>query len=165
MRFRTTNEVSQITGATLRELQWWDETKVVMATRQDSHMRLYDDTDVLKVLLVTELRHKGLSLQKTRRVLKETTKRFYTPYPLEIYVLTDTEAKIISVAHDTAAVIARFKQSRRPLILVSLGEWAQKLNGQHPEARRAKRDRGLPSFTNQRSNGVAERHQTQSGRF
>src|ERR1022692_1615962 len=63
------SDVSRICGVSLRQLQWWDERKVV-SPKQDGHRRVYQQQEVVEVSVVAELRRKGFSLQKIRRVLK-----------------------------------------------------------------------------------------------
>ena len=53
----------------LRQLQWWDE-KHVVSPRHQGHRRMYNPTEVLEVTVIAELRRKGFSLQKLRRVLR-----------------------------------------------------------------------------------------------
>src|SRR5690242_21692882 len=65
----TSNEVARISGVSLRQLQWWDERKVV-SPRQDGHKRVYMPEEVVEISVIAELRRKGFSLQKIRRVLK-----------------------------------------------------------------------------------------------
>ena len=65
----TSTDVSSITGVSLRQLQWWDEKKVV-SPRQEGHRRLYLTEEVLEISVIAELRRKGFSLQKIRRVLR-----------------------------------------------------------------------------------------------
>jgi DNA-binding transcriptional MerR regulator len=63
------SDVSQMAGVSLRQLQWWDERKLVTPRKKD-HRRLYTPQQVLEILTAGELRRKGLSLQKIRRVLR-----------------------------------------------------------------------------------------------
>jgi len=63
------SDVSQMAGVTLRQLQWWDERKIVSPRKQD-HRRLYSPRQVLEILAAGELRRKGLSLQKIRRLVR-----------------------------------------------------------------------------------------------
>src|SRR5271167_4671270 len=74
----TSGEVARIAGVSLRQLQWWDERNVV-SPRQEGHRRVYLPHEVVEVSVIAELRAKGFSLQKIRRVVrflqKETGKR------------------------------------------------------------------------------------------
>src|SRR5579871_1120704 len=65
----TSTEVARICDVSLRQLQWWDERSVV-SPRQDGHKRVYLPQEVLEVSVIAELRRKGFSLQKIRRVLR-----------------------------------------------------------------------------------------------
>src|SRR5437899_10825208 len=63
------SDVARISGVSLRQLQWWDEQHVV-SPRHEGHKRVYLPNEVIEVTVIAELRPKGLSLQKTRRVLR-----------------------------------------------------------------------------------------------
>src|SRR6266446_1624533 len=65
----TSNDVARISGVSLRQLQWWDERNVV-SPRQDGHKRIYLPEEVVEISVIAELRRKGFSLQKIRRVLR-----------------------------------------------------------------------------------------------
>src|SRR3954447_6782733 len=65
----TSGEVARIAGVSLRQLQWWDERNVV-SPRQEGHRREYLPQAVVAVSAIVELRRKGFSLQKIRRVLR-----------------------------------------------------------------------------------------------
>ena len=69
MRTFASSDVSRIAQVSLRQLQWWDERKVV-SPRQDGHKRVYMPEEVVEISVIAELRRKGFSLQKIRRVLK-----------------------------------------------------------------------------------------------
>src|SRR5678815_1931634 len=63
------SDVARISGVSLRQLQWWDEQSVV-SPRHDGHKRVYLPNEVIEVTVIAELRRKGFSLQKIRRVLR-----------------------------------------------------------------------------------------------
>src|SRR5438094_10346852 len=65
----TSSDVARICGVSLRQLQWWDERSVV-SPRQDGHKRIYMTEEVVEISVIAELRRKGFSLQKIRRVLR-----------------------------------------------------------------------------------------------
>ncbi len=52
----TTLEVSERTGATLRQLQWLDETKVVRAARPNGRRRNYSLDQLKQVQRIMEIR-------------------------------------------------------------------------------------------------------------
>src|SRR5437870_12955215 len=89
----TSGEVAHISGVSLRQLQWWDERNVV-SPRQTGHRRVYLPEEVVEVSVIAELRRKGFSLQKIRRVLrflqKEMGKRLSEAVgDSEVHLLTD----------------------------------------------------------------------------
>src|ERR1019366_8095974 len=63
------SDVARICGVSLRQLQWWDERNVV-SPRQDGHKRIYRAGEGVELAVIAELRRKGFSLQKIRRVLR-----------------------------------------------------------------------------------------------
>src|SRR5437879_189423 len=68
-RTYSSSEVSEVAGVSLRQLQWWDERKVV-SPRHEGHRRVYFPAEVIEITVIAELRRKGFSLQKIRRVLR-----------------------------------------------------------------------------------------------
>src|SRR5258707_14471103 len=68
-RTYSSSEVSDVAGVSLRQLQWWDERKVV-SPRHEGHRRVYYPAEVIEITVIAELRRKGFSLQKIRRVLR-----------------------------------------------------------------------------------------------
>src|SRR5215469_9229540 len=87
-------DVARICGVSLRQLQWWDERNVV-SPRQDGHKRIYAREEVVEISVIAELRRKGFSLQKIRRVLrflqKEMGKRLNDALASssDVHLLTD----------------------------------------------------------------------------
>ena len=61
----TSREVMALTGITLRQLQWWDERRIVVPARE-GHRRLYSNEDLAEVAVICELRGRGFSLQRVR---------------------------------------------------------------------------------------------------
>ena len=53
----------------LRQLQWWDERKVV-SPRHEGISEFICPEEVIEITVIAELRRKGFSLQKIRRVLR-----------------------------------------------------------------------------------------------
>ena len=127
----TSSEVSRISGVSLRQLQWWDERKVV-SPRQDGHKRVYIPEEVVEVSVIAELRRKGFSLQKIRRVLKylqkEMGKRLSEALAsdAEIHLLTD--GKSIFLEENSDRVIDLMKNARQPMFLVCVTDQVRRLS-------------------------------------
>jgi MerR HTH family regulatory protein len=61
----TTRELVERTQITGRQLQWWEEHRVI-ACRREGRRRVFDDAQALAALVIRELRRKGISLQRIR---------------------------------------------------------------------------------------------------
>ena len=66
VRFRTA-EVAKLAEVSLRQLQLWEERRVAIASRS-GRVRLYTASQALFVIVVAELRRRGLSFQRLRRL-------------------------------------------------------------------------------------------------
>ncbi len=126
----TSNEVSRISGVSLRQLQWWDEKNVV-SPRHDGHRRVYSAVEVVEVTVIAELRRKGFSLQKIRRVLrylqKEMGKRLADAVAgdAEVHLLTDGKSIYLEDSHDR--IIDILKNARQPMFLVCVTDQVRRL--------------------------------------
>ena len=67
-RWYTTAEVNQITGATLRQLQWWDEKGVLRASRGDG-LRRYTFRQVRDADKLRRLSRAGIPPRKAKRYM------------------------------------------------------------------------------------------------
>jgi DNA-binding transcriptional MerR regulator len=124
------SEVARICGVSLRQLQWWDERNVV-SPRQDGHKRIYMPEEVVEISVIAELRRKGFSLQKIRRVLrflqKDMGKRLNDALQAssEVHLLTD--GKSIYLEDAPNRIIDLMKNARQPMFLVSVTDQAKRL--------------------------------------
>jgi DNA-binding transcriptional MerR regulator len=117
----TSGDVAQIAGVSLRQLQWWDERNVV-SPRQEGHRRVYLSQEVVEVSVIAELRRKGFSLQKIRRVLrflqKEMGKRLSDAVANESDIHLITDGKNIYLEDQPDRVIDVLKNAKQPMFLV-----------------------------------------------
>ena len=126
----SSNDVSRICGISLRQLQWWDERKVV-SPRQDGHKRIYMTEEVVEISLIAELRRKNFSLQKIRRVLrflqKDTGKRLSEALSSssDIHLLTD--GKSIYLEEAPNRIVDLLKSARQAMFLVCITDQARRL--------------------------------------
>jgi DNA-binding transcriptional MerR regulator len=125
------SEVARICGVSLRQLQWWDERNVV-SPRQDGHKRMYLPEEVLEISVIAELRRKGFSLQKIRRVLrflqKDMGKRLSEALTSssDIHLLTD--GKSIYLEDTPSRIIDLLKNARQPMFLVCVTDQVKHLS-------------------------------------
>ncbi len=143
-------DVARLANVSLRQLQWWDEQKVV-SPRHEGHRRVYSPSEVVEITVIAELRRKGFSLQKIRRVLrflqKEMGKRVAGLFSsgAQMHLLTD--GKHIYLEESETSVIDVLKAAKQPMFLVCVSDQVKRLTVAQrkpakaetaPAARRAK---------------------------
>ncbi len=135
----TSTDVSTITGVSLRQLQWWDEKKVV-SPRQEGHRRLYLTEEVLEISVIAELRRKGFSLQKIRRVLRFLQKNIGKRLAEVIDVRSDlhliTDGKNIYLEDNSNSIIDILKNARQPMFLVCVSDQVRRIQATLPPTRK-----------------------------
>ncbi|HWE53758.1 MAG TPA: MerR family transcriptional regulator [Bryobacteraceae bacterium] len=126
----TSGDVSRMTGVSLRQLQWWDERNVV-SPRQEGHRRVYLAHEVVEVSVIAELRAKGFSLQKIRRVLrylqKETGKRLSDAVASDGDIHLITDGKNIYLEDQPDRVIDVLKNAKQPMFLVCVTDQLRRI--------------------------------------
>ena len=124
------SDVARICGVSLRQLQWWDERSVV-SPRQDGHKRIYMAEEVVEISVIAELRRKGFSLQKIRRVLrflqKDMGKRLTEALAgfADVHLLTDGKSIFLEEAPDR--IIDLLKNASQPMFLVCVTDQVRRL--------------------------------------
>jgi DNA-binding transcriptional MerR regulator len=130
-RTYASSEVARIAQVSLRQLQWWDERKVV-SPRHASHKRIYLREEVVEITVIAELRRKGFSLQKIRRVLrffqKEMDKRLADVLAAESDLHLVTDGKSIYLEASPDRIIDILKNARQPMFLVCVTDQVKRLN-------------------------------------
>lgn len=126
----SSGDVARIAKVSLRQLQWWDEKNVV-SPRHHGHRRLYSPSDVLEITVIAELRRKGFSLQKLRRVLRYLQRDMGRRLSdvlngsSDLHLLTD--GKTIYLEDRRERVIDILKNARQPMFLVCISDHARRL--------------------------------------
>jgi DNA-binding transcriptional MerR regulator len=124
------SEVARICGVSLRQLQWWDERKVV-SPRQHGHRRIYLPEEVVEISVIAELRRKGFSLQKIRRVMRflqrDMGRRLSEALASSSDVHLLTDGKSIYLEDAPSRIIDLLKGARQPMFLVCVTDQAKRL--------------------------------------
>jgi DNA-binding transcriptional MerR regulator len=126
----TSSQVVELTGITLRQLQWWDERGMVVPLRQ-GHRRLYSLEDLAEIAVICELRQRGLSLQRVRKVMAflqcELGKRLCesTSANSQVHLLTD--GKNIFIRNSPESIVDVLRNSRQPILAVCLSDTVQRV--------------------------------------
>jgi DNA-binding transcriptional MerR regulator len=144
----TSNEVIRLTGITARQLQWWDERGLVVPSRQGRN-RLYSSDDLAEIAVLSELRRKGFSLQRVRKIMRfiqrELGKRLVETVTRgsEFHLLTD--GRQIYLEDSANEIIDILKNARQPIMSICLSDAVKEIHaeisaadgGDTPAARRS----------------------------
>lgn len=115
-------ELARVAAVSARQLQWWDEQKIVSPEHRWNR-RLYSAEDALLILIIADLRRKGCSLQQLRALFSSHALRLRRA--LDSYELTEqlylvTDGKSFSLEADLSDTIKVVEQSAAGLWLVSI---------------------------------------------
>jgi DNA-binding transcriptional MerR regulator len=138
----TSADVIELTGITARQLQWWDERKIVVPKRHGRN-RAYSLDDLAEVAVICELRRKGFSLQRVRQVMRylqrELGKRLIETVTSgsEYHLLTD--GKRIYLENSERQIVDLLKNSRQPLLSICLTDAVQEVRAEVHKRRALRR--------------------------
>ena len=112
-------------------MQWWDERKVV-SPRHEGHRRVYFPAEVIEITVIAELRRKGFSLQKIRRVLRflqrEMGKRLNEVTGASAQLASGDRRQVdLSSKISRHRIIDILKNARQPMFLVCVTDQARRL--------------------------------------
>lgn len=119
----STQDVLRLTGVTARQLQWWDERRVVVAERE-GRRRTYTTANLVEILVIEQLRQRHISLQQVRRALRflrgELGARLadLVTGEAEHHLLLD--GKRIYLETDSSQIIDLLRNTRQPMLLICL---------------------------------------------
>src|SRR3954465_1141974 len=129
----TSNEVVELTGITPRQLQWWDERGIVRPERE-GHRRLYSMDDVAEVAVIVELRDKGFSLQRVRKVMRflqrELGKRLVETVSGESDYHLLSDGKTIYLEHSAKDIVDLLKNARQPMLAIGLSDAVRQVHAE-----------------------------------
>jgi DNA-binding transcriptional MerR regulator len=120
----TSSQVSERTGLTPRQLQWWDEQGIVAPARE-GHRRLYSPKDLAELAVLCDLRNRGFSLQRIRKMLALLRREFghrladLASRGPELHLLTDGDS--IFLCDSERGVIDLLRNTQQPLLAICLG--------------------------------------------
>lgn len=135
----TSKEAVALTGITPRQLQWWDEGGIVVPARV-GHSRLYSLDDMAELAVIAELRRKGFSLQRVRKVMRflqrELGKRLSETVrgSSEYHLLTD--GRNIFLENSARQVVDVLKNARQPMLSICLSDAVRQIRADVREHRR-----------------------------
>src|SRR6266853_1801542 len=121
----TSRDIIRLTGITARQLQWWDERGIVVPSRQ-GHRRIYSFEDLTEVAVICELRSKGFSLQRMRKVVrflqKEFSKRLAETVAASSSYHLLTDGRTLYLETSPQQIVDILKNSRQPMFAICLSD-------------------------------------------
>jgi DNA-binding transcriptional MerR regulator len=124
------HEVVQLTGITARQLQWWDEQGIVVPARQ-GHCRLYSQADLTEVAVICQLRKKGFSLQRVRKIMRLLQNSFGTRLAETVngkssyHLLTDGERVYLETS--PRQIVDILKNAQQPILAVGISDEVRRI--------------------------------------
>ena len=129
----TSKQVVALTGITPRQLQWWDERGLVVPAREGRN-RIYSMDDLAEVAVLCQLRKKGFSLQRVRKIMRylqrELGKRLVETVTAgsDYHLLTDGQR--IYLENSASQVIDILKNARQPILSVCLSDAVREIHAE-----------------------------------
>jgi DNA-binding transcriptional MerR regulator len=129
----TSRDVVSLTGITLRQLQWWDERRIVVPARE-GRRRKYSMEDLAEVAVICELRHRGFSLQRVRKVMRFLQREFgkrlaeTVTGASEYHLLTD--GKTLYLETSPRQIVDILKNARQPMLTICLSDTVRQVRAE-----------------------------------
>jgi DNA-binding transcriptional MerR regulator len=126
----TSREVVQLTGISARQLQWWDERGIVVPARQ-GRRRLYSLEDLSEVAVICELRERGFSLQRVRKVVRFLQREFgkrlaeTVSGSSDYHLLTDGHSLYLETS--AQQIVDILKNARQPMLAICLSDTVRRV--------------------------------------
>jgi DNA-binding transcriptional MerR regulator len=111
-------------------LQWWDEQGIVVPARE-GHCRLYSQADLTEVAVICQLRKKGFSLQRVRKVMRLLQKNFGTRLAETVsgksdnHLLTDGERVYLETS--PRQIVDILKNAQQPILAVCISDEVRRI--------------------------------------
>lgn len=120
----TSSQVSERTGLTPRQLQWWDEQGIVIPARKGHH-RVYSSKDLAELAVLSDLRRRGFSLQRIRKMISLLRREFghrladLASPGSGLHLLTDGDS--VFLCDSERGVIDLLRNTQQPLLAICIG--------------------------------------------
>ena len=129
----TSCEVVKLTGITPRQLQWWDERGIVVPAR-DGRRRLYSLEDLSEIAVICELRERGFSLQRMRKVVRFLQHEFGERLAETVCAGSDhhllTDGTHLYLETSPQQIVDILKNARQPMLAVCLSDTVRRVRAE-----------------------------------
>lgn len=138
----TSREVVELTGITLRQLQWWDERGIVVPARA-GRRRLYSLEDLSEIAVICELRERGFSLQRMRKVVRFLQHEFGKRLAETVSAGSDyhllTDGTHLYLETSPQQIVDILKNARQPMLAVCLSDAVRRVRAEISGGRKQKK--------------------------
>ena len=119
-----------MTGISARQLQWWDERGLVVPAR-DGRRRLYSIEDLSEVAVICELRQRGFSLQRVRKVVRFLKREFGKRLAETVSGVSDyhllTDGTTLYLETSPQQIVDILENARQPMLAICLSDTVRRL--------------------------------------
>lgn len=126
----STGDVLGLTGVSARQLQWWDEKRIVVPAREGRN-RIYSTADLVEILVIEELRRRRISLQQVRRVLRFLRSEVHARLADMVQDSRDhhllLDGKHVYLESDSRQIIDLMRNTNQPMLLICLTDTMKRL--------------------------------------
>jgi len=129
----TTNEVIALTGLTGRQLQWWDERGLITPEHQ-GHRRIYSWDQLVTAAVIRQLRRRGFSLQRVRKVVGFLEREFGTSLAATVRAASEyhllTDGIHLYLRTSARQVVDLIKNSSQPMFDICLSDEVRRVRAE-----------------------------------
>ncbi|MFZ0563071.1 MAG: MerR family transcriptional regulator [Terriglobales bacterium] len=150
----TSNDVIALTGITARQLQWWDERGIVTPARE-GHRRVYNWDDLLTAAVICQLRRRGFSLQRMRKVIRFLQLEFGTSLAATVRASSEyhllTDGTHLYLRTSARQVVDLLKNARQPMFDICLSDEVRRVRAEVESRKKAAASEGVRFLRRQRA--------------
>jgi len=136
----TSNDVIALTGISARQLQWWDERGIVAPARR-GHRRIYNWDELVTVAVIKQLRRRGFSLQRMRKVIRFLQQEFGTSLAATVSAASEyhllTDGTHLYLRTSARQVVDLLKNARQPMFDICLSDEVRRVRAEIESRKKA----------------------------
>jgi len=136
----SSNDVIALTGITARQLQWWDERGVVVPSRE-GHRRVYSWDELVTVAVICQLRRRGFSLQRMRKVIAFLQQEFGTNLAASVSASSEnhllTDGTRLYLRTSARQMVDLLKNARQPMFDICLSDEVRRVRAEIQSRKKA----------------------------
>lgn len=156
----TTNDVIALTGLTGRQLQWWDERALIKPIRQ-GHRRIYSWDQLVTAAVICQLRRRGFSLQRVRKVAAFLGREFGTNLAATVRAASEyhllTDGTNLYLRTSARQVVDLLKNSAQPMFDICLSDEVRRVRALLIRARIGRGEMRQKKVRSQKKQAASER--------